>query len=279
MKPAPLAYRRPASVEEACALLAEGGYAKVVAGGQSLVPLLNFRLATPDLLVDLRDIPGLDAIRVDADAVRVGAMATQRALERDAAALAACPLLALALPYVGHTTTRNRGTVGGTIAHADPAAELPCVLACLDGEADVVGSAGPRTIPAAELFVTHLTSSLAEDEVLTEVRFPVLPAGWGFGFHEVAQRHGDYAMAMAAVAVRLDGGRPAEARVAVGAVADRPLRLPEVEAAIVAGASADDLRALVAGALDPPDAPHAPADYRRALAGTLVVRALGEAGA
>jgi carbon-monoxide dehydrogenase medium subunit len=277
VKPAPLAYRRPASVEEACALLAQGGYAKVVAGGQSLVPLLNFRLATPDLLVDLRDVPGLDAIRVGPDAVHVGAMATQRALERDAAALAACPLLALALPHVGHTTTRNRGTVGGTIAHADPAAELPCVLACLDGEVDVVGTAGPRPIPAQGLFVTHLTSSLADDEVLTEVRFPVLAGDWGFGFREVAQRHGDYAMAMAAVAVRRDGAAVAEARVAVGAVADRPLRLPDVEAAIARGAPADELRALTAGALDPSDAPHAPADYRRALAGTLVVRALGEA--
>lgn len=277
MKPAPLAYRRPATVAEACALLAEGGYAKVVAGGQSLVPLLNFRLATPDLLVDLRDVAGLTGIEVGPDAVVVGAMTTQRALERDGAALAACPLLALALPYVGHTTTRNRGTVGGTIAHADPAAELPCVLACLEGDVDVEGPTGARAIAAADLFVTHLTSSLADDELLTRVRFPVLGPDWRFGFQEVAQRHGDYAMAMAAVGVRVEGGRLVAARVAVGAVADRPLRLAEVEAAIVAGADADVLRALAAAAVDPPDAPHAPAAYRRALVGTLVVRALEEA--
>ena len=277
MKPAPLVYRRPATVAEACALLADGGYAKVVAGGQSLVPLLNFRLATPDLLVDLRDVAGLDGIEVGPDAVVVGAMTTQRALERDAAALAACPLLALALPYVGHTTTRNRGTVGGTIAHADPAAELPCVLACLDGDVDAEGPSGVRAVPAAELFVTHLTSSLADDEILTRVRFPVLGADWRLGFQEVAQRHGDYAMAMAALAVRVDGGRPVAARVAVGAVADRPLRLPEVEAAIASGAPADELRALAAAAVEPPDAPHAPAAYRRALVGTLIVRALEEA--
>ena len=152
-----------------------GGYAKVVAGGQSLVPLLNFRLATPDVLVDLRGVDGLTGIEVGPDAVVVGAMTTQRELERDAAALAACPLLALALPHVGHTTTRNRGTVGGTIAHADPAAELPCVLACLDGSVDAAGPAGERAIAAADLFVTHLTSSLAEDEIVTRVRFPVLP--------------------------------------------------------------------------------------------------------
>lgn len=277
MKPAPLAYRRPATVAEACALLAEGGYAKVVAGGQSLVPLLNFRLATPDLLVDLRDVEGLTGIGVGPDAVVVGAMTTQRALERDGAALAACPLLALALPYVGHTTTRNRGTVGGTIAHADPAAELPCVLACLEGDVDVEGPAGARAIAAADLFVTHLTSSLADDELLTRVRFPVLGPDWRFGFQEVAQRHGDYAMAMAAVGVRIEGGRPVAARVAVGAVADRPLRLADVEAAIVAGADAEDLRALAAAAVEPPDAPHAPAAYRRALVGTLIVRALEEA--
>ena len=273
MKPAPLRYVRPATVDEACAALADGGDAKVVAGGQSLVPLLNFRLATPDVLVDLRGVEGLTGIEVGPDAVVVGAMTTQRELERDAAALAACPLLALALPHVGHTTTRNRGTVGGTIAHADPAAELPCVLACLDGSVDAAGPGGERAIDAADLFVTHLTSSLAEDEIVTRVRFPVLP-GWRFGFQEVAQRHGDYAMAMAAVGVGPDG-----VRVAVGAVADRPLRLPEVEAAIAAGAGDDDLRALVAAALDPADAPHAPPDYRRALAGTLVVRALAEARA
>ncbi len=277
MKPAPLVYQRPSTIDEACRLLATGGYVKVVAGGQSLMPLLNFRLATPDVLVDLRDVAGLVGIEVTDTAVTVGAMTTQRALERDRAALEACPLLGLALPHVGHTTTRNRGTVGGTIAHADPAAELPCVLVCLDGEAVVVGLDGTRHVSAAELFVSYLTSSLGDDEILTAVRFPVLGAGWRFGFGEVAQRHGDYAMAIVALAVRLEDGDVIEARVAAGAVSDRPIRLTMVEAAIVAGVPPNELRALAAESVDPPDSPHAPSAYRRSLVGTLVVRALAEA--
>ena len=274
MKPAPLRYVRPQSVAEACAALHAEPEAKVIAGGQSLMPLLNFRLAVPEVLVDLAGIPGLRGIVVAEDSVEVGAMTTQRALERDADALAACPLLALALPHVGHTTTRNRGTVGGSIAHADAAAELPCVLACLDGSVIVAGQGASRQQAAAGLFVTHLTSALAADEVLTAVRFPVLADSWRFAFHEVTQRHGDYAMTMIACAADVVAGRIVEVRIAAGAIADRPLRLTEAEQAVVAGAELGEVRRIAEASIEPSGAPHAPAAYRRARVGALVVRCL-----
>ena len=208
VKPPPLRLERPRSLAEALALLAEhGDDAKVLAGGQSLVPLLNFRLAAPAVLVDLnqraRARPGS---RSPAESSAWARSAAQRDLERHAAALAACPLLRLALPYVGHVATRNRGTVGGSIAHADAAAELPLVLQTLGGEVEVTGPSGARLVPAEEFFVSHLTSCLEPDEIVTEVRFPVTGAGWGAGFAEVAPRHGDYAVCAVACALRVEGG-------------------------------------------------------------------------
>ncbi len=276
MKPAPVRYLRPDDLEQACTLLAAEPDAKVIAGGQSLVPLMNFRLAIPSAIVDIGGLPDLATIRITNDAVEVDALVTQRTLERDADALAACPLLTLAIPYVGHTTTRNRGTVCGSIAHADAAAELPCVLRCLDGEVDVQGATGGRTIQAADLFVGHLTSALAPDEIITVVRFPRLGGDWRFAFRELAQRHGDYAMAMVALAVRREGTTIAEARLTIGAVADRPLRLPEAEEALTDGATPAEVGALAAQGVDPIGSPHAPADYRRALVEALTRRAVEE---
>ena len=182
VKPSPLRLERPRSLEEALALLAEhGDDAKVIAGGQSLVPLLNFRLAAPAVLVDLNQVPALALIDVADGSVRVGALCPQRELERHAAALAACPLLRLALPFVGHVATRNRGTVGGSIAHADAAAELPLLLQTLAGEVEVTGPSGARLVPAEEFFVSHLTSCLEPDEIVTEVRFPVARRRLGRG--------------------------------------------------------------------------------------------------
>lgn len=277
MKPAPVRYLRPDGIEQACALLAAEPEAKVIAGGQSLVPLMNFRLAVPSAIVDIGGLPDLAAIRVTDDAVEVEALVTQRALERDREALDACPLLALAIPHIGHTTTRNRGTVCGSIAHADAAAELPCVLRCLDGEVDVRGDTGGRTIQAADLFVGHLTSALAPDEIITAVRFPRLRGDWRFAFRELAQRHGDYAMAMVALAVRREGTTIAEARLTVGAVADRPLRLLEAEQALTQGATPAEVGTLAARLVDPIGSPHAPADYRRALVDALTRRTVEEA--
>ena len=278
MKPPRLSLQRPRSLDEALALLAEhGDDAKVLAGGQSLVPLLNFRLAAPAVLVDLCQVPALALVDVADGAVRVGALCTQRELERHEAALTACPLLRLALPYVGHVATRNRGTVGGSIAHADAAAELPLLLQTLAGEVEITGREGARLVTAEEFFVSHLTSCLEPDEIVTEVRFPVTGAGWGAGFAEVAPRHGDYAVCAVACALRVAGGLVQEVRLGAGAVADRPLRLPGAEAALAGtGCEPEALEAAAAAArasVEPSDGMHASAEYRRHLTGVLVGRA------
>jgi aerobic carbon-monoxide dehydrogenase medium subunit len=278
VKPSPLRLERPRSLEEALALLAEhGDDAKVIAGGQSLVPLLNFRLAAPAVLVDLNQVPALALIDIAEGSVRVGALCPQRDLERHAAALAACPLLQLALPFVGHVATRNRGTVGGSIAHADAAAELPLLLQTLAGEVEVTGPAGARLVPSEEFFVSHLTSCLEPDELVTEVRFPVAGAGWGAGFAEVAPRHGDYAVCAVACALRVEDGIVTQARLGAGAVSDRPLRLAAAERALVGTRCEADALASASGeargAVDPSDGMHASAEYRRHLAGVLASRA------
>jgi carbon-monoxide dehydrogenase medium subunit len=278
VKPSPLRLERPRSLEEALALLAEhGDEAKVIAGGQSLVPLLNFRLAAPAVLVDLNQVPALAMIEVAGGSVRVGALCTQRELERHAGALAACPLLQLALPYVGHVATRNRGTVVGSIAHADAAAELPLLLQTLCGEVEVTGPSGVRLVPSQEFFVSHLTSCLEPEEIVTEVRFPSGGAGWGAGFAEVAPRHGDYAVCAVACALRIEGGLIAEARLGAGAVSDRPLRLEASERALV-GSRCEPAALAAAGdearrGVEPSDGMHASAEYRRHLTGVLVGRA------
>jgi aerobic carbon-monoxide dehydrogenase medium subunit len=207
----------------------------------------------------------------------VGALCPQRDLERHTAALAACPLLELALPYVGHVATRNRGTVGGSIAHADAAAELPLLLQTLGGEVEVTGPSGARLVSSEEFFVSHLTSCLEADELVTEVRFPVAGAGWGAGFAEVAPRHGDYAVCAVACALRVEDGVVAEARLGAGAVSDRPLRLDAAERALVGSRCEADALATAAAetrsTVDPSDGMHASAEYRRHLAGVLVGRA------
>jgi carbon-monoxide dehydrogenase medium subunit len=277
VKPSALRLERPSSLAEALALLAEhGDDAKVLAGGQSLMPVVNFRLAAPLVLVDLGQVPALGQIDLAGGVARVGAMTKQRDLERHAEALAACPLLALALPYVGHVATRNRGTAGGSIAHADAAAELPLVLQALGGEVEVTGPSGVRLVPAEEFFVSHLTSCLEPDELVTEVRFPAGGPRWGTGFAEVAPRHGDYAVCALACALRVEDGMVTDARLGAGAVSDRPLRLSAAEHALVGtrcepqalAAAAEEARR----AVDPSDGMHASAEYRRHLTGVLAGR-------
>jgi carbon-monoxide dehydrogenase medium subunit len=211
----------------------------------------------------------------------VGAMCCQRDLERHAAALAACPLLALALPYVGHVATRNRCTVGGSIAHADAAAELPLLLQTLAGEVEVTGPAGARLVASEEFFVSHLTSCLEADEIVTQVRFPSGGPGWGAGFAEVAPRHGDYAVCAVACALRVEDGVVAEARLGAGAVSDRPLSLTAAAEAIVGSRCEPDALEAAAEAarraVDPSDGMHASAEYRRHLTGVLVGRAAARA--
>lgn len=255
MKPAPFRYVLPTSVEEAVRARTEYDDTVVLSGGQSLVPTLNFRLANPDAVIDLRRVPGLSGITVDDGWVRVGAMTRQRDLELHDAAATANPLLRETLGYVAHPVVRNRGTVGGSIAHADPAAELPCLLTALDGEVKVAGTEGSRTIPASELFEFIMTTSLAPDEIVTEVGFPVLPPSTGWSFVEFARRHGDFALAGVAVA----GGR-----VAACGVASTPVRLTAVEEAVAAGESPRDAAQLA----------DATGEYEKHLLVGLVERAL-----
>jgi 2-furoyl-CoA dehydrogenase FAD binding subunit len=273
VKPAPFRYLRPASVEETVAQLAEHGFdAKVIAGGQSLVPLLNMRMARPEVLIDINRVVDLDNVGADADATRVGA------LVRQARFTGVSPLVDLCLPLVGHYVTRNRGTVGGSIAHADAKAELPLALLALDGSVVAASVRGRREIPADEFFVTHFTTALEPDELVVETVWPVPAVGSGFGFRELALRRGDYAIGMAACALRLEDGRAAGTRIAIGATVDRPTLLRE-GAALVEGSTVDQSVARAAGeaaraAVEPLDGLHASAGYQRHVTALMVERAV-----
>ncbi len=287
MKPAAFDYAVPATVAEAVALLAQHeGAAKPISGGQSLMPVLNFRLAAPSLLVDLRKLPDLDRIVVAAEGTRLGARVRWRDIEKSAALAAAGgqPLLCAGIEHVAHYQIRNRGTVGGSIAHADPAAEMPGLAVALDARIRIVGVAGERVVAAADFFTGPLSTVLGHDELIVEVLLPAWPAARRWGFEEFARRRGDFALAGAAVWFDLDaGGRAANAHVGVIGLSDRPRRLAAVEsvlngklpdAATIAAASA-----AASSAVDPLNDIHASADYRRALAATMVGRALTTAAA
>ena len=277
MKPAPFDLLQPASVEEAAAALAaHGDDAVVLAGGQSLVPLLNLRLARPAVVVDIVRVPGLDGIAAGpgAQGLVLGARVTQARALRSGEVGAAASLLAEALRHVGHPATRARGTVGGSAAHADPAAELPAVLLALDGALVLTGPGGAqRTVPAAEFFLGPFATARRGDELLTAVHLPAAPAGLRHGIHEVARRRGDFALAGAAVACAPGG----HARVALFGVAPAPFRAAAAEAALAAGAPPAEVSALAAAAADPHDDVHATAAYRRRAAGVAVERAVAAA--
>ncbi len=282
MKPARFDYHAPTTVEEALALLARyDGEAKVLAGGQSLVPLLNFRLSRPAALVDLNRIPALAYVKEVDGQVRFGAMTRQRTVEFSPVVATRLPLLAEATRWVGHLPIRTRGTIGGSIAHADPSAEYPAVLAALEGEVVARGAKGERTLKAADLFRTYLTTSLAADEILTEVRLPAMAAGAGYAFEEFARRHGDFAIVGIAAMVVVEAGRCAKARLATAGAGPVPLRLRAAEQILErdgVGDAAIEAAARKATELVEPDSDiHASADYRRHLAGVLTGRALRRA--
>jgi carbon-monoxide dehydrogenase medium subunit len=273
-------YACPTTLAEAVTLLAaHDGDAKVLAGGQSLVPMLAFRVASPSLLVDLRKLSGLDEIRIDDGGVRLGALVRWRDILDDARLVRAHPLLVAAIRHVAHYQIRNRGTVGGSVAHADPAAEMPGIAVACDAELAVTGKGGARVIPAQEFFVSALTTTLTPDEIITEIRLPAWPAGRRFGFEEFALRRGDFAIAAAAVFYDPDAaGRAANAHVGVIGVGDRPTRLAPVEA-VLNGARIDAdtiarAAAATSAAVTPQADIHASAAYRRSLVGTMVERAL-----
>jgi aerobic carbon-monoxide dehydrogenase medium subunit len=278
MKPPPLRYSRPQTTAEALALLAEAGPGgKVLAGGQSLVPLLSMRLAQPEHLVDINRLTDLGYIKVQDGLVRVGALARHAQLLADPDAAATQPLLAQALRFVAHAAVRNRGTTVGSIVHADPAAEMPAVLALLDGSVRVASAAGERIVPAAEFFLGPLESAVGYGELATEVLFPGQPAGAGTGFAEISRRHGDYAVCGVAALVQLGkDGQIEQARAAYLSVAPSPLVLDLTEAMAGAGGPAAAAE-LARRSVDPEPDVHATADYRRHLAGVLTERALREA--
>ena len=285
MKVPPLDYACPATIAEAVALLAaHNGDAKPIAGGQSLMPMLAFRVASPSLLVDLRKLPDLNRIAIADDGVRLGALVRWRDIEDDVRLRSAQPLLAAAIEHVAHYQIRNRGTVGGSLAHADPAAEMPGIALTCDAEISVMGSAGARVIRARDFFLGPLITALTADEIITEVKLPAWPARRRWGFQEFSRRRGDFALAGVALFYdEDDDGKAVNAHAGAIGVGDRPVRLSAVEAAL--NGHAVDAATIAAAAkaasaeVEPADDIHAPAAYRRALVGTLTERALKAAAA
>jgi aerobic carbon-monoxide dehydrogenase medium subunit len=278
MKPPVFEYHRPGTVAEALAMLAEVGHdGKVLAGGQSLVPLLNMRLAAPAHLVDVNRLAELDEVGVDGQAVRVGALARHARVEHDQAATDAVPLLGQAIADIAHTAIRNRGTVVGSLVHADPAAELPAVLVLLGGTMELAGAGGTRRVAAADFFLGPLESAVRPGELATAAVFPVPPAGSGSAWVEVARRHGDYAVCGVGVLITLDQGlRVGSARAALISVGPVPVPVDLTDALGGQPHDAADWAAagrLAAAAVDPEDDIHASAAYRRHLAGVLTARA------
>jgi carbon-monoxide dehydrogenase medium subunit len=280
MKLPPFDYRRPATIAEAIRILSDGqGSAKVIAGGQSLIPILAFRLATPSMLVDLGGISGLDAIRIDKTGVSIGAMVSWRDIEDNVDLGASHPLIAAAVNYIGHYQIRNRGAIGGSVAHADPAAEMPGIAVTCDAQIEIAGKNGVRFVDADDFFLGPLTTCLAYDELIQTIRFPAWPPARRWAFDEFAQRRGDFAFA--GVAVYYDeavDGSVQNAHVGVIGATPVPRRLGTVEEALN-GKKLDDAMietaaSAAAVSVEPDEDIHASSAYRRALVGTLIERAL-----
>lgn len=281
MKLAPFQYAAPRTVAEAVALLGSCD-AKALSGGQSLMPILAFRLAAPEMLVDLKNVQGLDRIVIDAEGVTLGAKVRWCDIEADARLAEAHPLLAEAIRHVAHYQIRNRGTVGGSLAHADPAAEMPGIAVACDAVLTLVGPSGERQVAAADFFEGALQTCLAADELITQVRLPAWPQSRRWGFQEFARRRGDFALAGIAAFYDVDAkGCALHTHIGVIGASDRPRRLASAEAALNGRVvDADSIASSAAAAsaeVDPPSDIHAPADYRRALVATMVERALAHA--
>jgi carbon-monoxide dehydrogenase medium subunit len=279
VKPAKFEYHAPASVGEALAILERyDGEARVLAGGQSLVPMMNFRLAQPKVVVDLNRIVELAFIEEEGEVVRIGSMTRQRRLEFDPLIAAKLPLLREALRWVGHLPTRSRGTIGGSIAHADPSAEIPMVLQALEGQIIARGPQGERRIPAQDLFRAALTTSLAPLEIITEVRFSAMPAQASHAVEEFARRKGDFAIAAIAVMLTRDGERCTKARLATAGVGPASIRLRDAEAVLeqhgLGEAAIDQAADKAMAQVDPVSDLNGSAEYRRHLTGVLTERAI-----
>src|SRR3984957_2812029 len=282
MKPPVFDYIAATSIGMAVAALAEaGGEAKVLAGGQSLMAMLNFRLLRPSILVDINRIPGLGFIEETSDAVRIGALTRHYALETSPVIAKHFPVLSCAMTHVAHLAIRNRGTIGGSLAHADPAAELPMMALLLDAKLRVASASGERTIAARDFFLGALTVDLAPGEIITAVALPKLPPRTGWGFEEVARRHGDFALAAVAATLTVSGGAIEQARIALTGVGPTPLRATAAEGLLIGHALEPYLSKRVIEAvrtkIEPETDLHASSDYRRHLAGVLTARALAAA--
>jgi carbon-monoxide dehydrogenase medium subunit len=270
VKPAAFDYAKAGSLEHAVDLLGRDG-ARVLAGGQSLIATLNMRLSNPSLLVDINAIPGLDGIARRNGHLEIGALVRHAQAERSREIAQAAPLIARALPHIGHPAIRNRGTIGGSIAFADPAAELPACLVTLDGEIDIAGPAGPRSVKADDFFRALFETALGPRDVLTAIRLPAAMPQTRVGFAELARRHGDYAMVGLAAAARADGEALADVRLAFFAVGSTPVRARNAETVLAAG-DVDAAVAALARDLDPPDDLQATGAVKRHLAGVLLRR-------
>jgi aerobic carbon-monoxide dehydrogenase medium subunit len=278
VKPAPFAYHAPETVADVAGLLAQyGDSAKPLAGGQSLVPMLSLRLTSFAHLIDLNKVTGLGGIERNNGHLRVGAMVRQATAEHSEAVATSVPLLSRALPLIGHFQIRNRGTIGGSVAHADPASELPAVALALDATIEAAGPGGTRRIAAADFFVSTWQTSLGDAEILTAIDFPVWSGRCGFAVEEIARRHGDFALVGATVGVQHDGERITKAAIAFFGVGGTPVRAHDAEAALLAGSDLDAVAALAAAGLHPTGDIHATGAYRKQVAAVIVKRALTRA--
>ena len=284
MKAAPFEYSRPATLDEACALLAADENARLIAGGQTLVPMMAMRLARPTRLIDIARIAALSYVRADGDTVAIGATTRQCAIERDKLVAAKLPLLARAIPFIGHTATRARGTIGGSLANADPAAELPLIAVTLDATLSNRAGSNAADIPAQEFFIGPMTTALPPGACLTGVRFPIWPGNVGVGFHEVNARRSDFAFVGAAAQVELgDDGNAKRIAIGVGAITDCPIRLKNAEQQLrgtaLSNAKVNEAVRAALADVEPLADLHASAEYRRRVAATLATRAVADARA
>jgi carbon-monoxide dehydrogenase medium subunit len=282
MKPVAFDYLAAESLESALSALSQaGGDGKILAGGQSLMPMLNFRLVRPSILIDINPIAGLAYIQGAAGAIRIGALTRHHALETSAFLKARLPILAGAMRHVAHLAIRNRGTIGGSLCHADPAAELPMLALLLDAKIGIHSLKGRRTAAAHEFFIGALATSLGDDEIVTDVELPELPTGTGWAFEEAARRTGDFALAAVAVTISARDATVIEARLAMMGVGETPLRAPAAEALLtgraVDAAAIEEAVAAIEATVAPNTDLHASADYRQFLIAALARRAIGTA--
>lgn len=283
MKPAIFDYHQAKDFDHACELLSACGEdSKILAGGQSLIPMMNFRLARPKALIDISNIADRNQVTEEAGGIRVRATTVQRFVEKSRAVQARLPLLHDAIRHIAHLQIRNKGTIGGSIVNADPASELPAMCLALDAELEIKSQSGQRTIPAEEFFVTYMTTSLLPDEILTSILFSEPPKNSGWGFHEVARRSGDYALAGSAAVIALDAaGKCTHARLALFSVAATPVRAKHAEELLIGQVYSAELLKEAAqkiqDVVDPEGDVHVTADYRRSVAEVLTVRALEDA--